>query len=89
MDLHIKHVKIKNATAAKHFLKNQIQNGGKNEDITIIIVSMQEVTIFKGITFNYIYPVYVTSYLISQNLLNRCHTEHMSYLWVHNESYKQ
>ena len=39
---------------------------------------MQEVTIFKGITFNYIYPVYAMSYLINQNLLNRCHTEHKS-----------
>jgi len=40
----------KNATAANQFLKNQIHYAGKNEDIT---VSVQEVTIFKGITFNY------------------------------------
>lgn len=79
----------KNATAANQFLKNQIHNAGKNEDITVIIVSMQEVTIFKGVTFNYIYPVYVMSYLISQSLLKRCHIQPKSYLWVHNESYKQ
>jgi len=40
---------------------------------------MQVVTIFKGVTFNYIYPVYVMSYLISQHLLKRCHTQHKSY----------
>jgi hypothetical protein len=51
----------KNVTAANQFLKNQIHNAGKNEDITVIIVTVQEVTIFKGITFNYIYPVYVMS----------------------------
>lgn len=89
MDLQIKHTGKKNATAANQCLKNQIHNAGKKEDITVIIVSMQEVTIFKGVTFNYIYPVYVMSYLISQNLLKRCHTQHKSYIWVHNASYKQ
>jgi len=37
---------------ATNFLKIVSITMGKNEDITVIVVSMQEVTIFKGITFN-------------------------------------